>query len=114
MSTTRAATFALILFSLGIALLLVGLCPAAFALGVRSNVLDNPAIVGGAALEKHWWTWAMSSHFVIFLTFGLAVALAGLLISPRKQRVALTTLGFCCIVFVTFVAACSSGWLLFR
>jgi hypothetical protein len=54
MPKSRTATFALMLFPLGIVLLLVGLCPAAFALGVRSNVLDNPDIVGGAALEEQW------------------------------------------------------------
>ena len=86
MTANRLATLSLIVFSIGIALLLIDLCPTAFGFGVPSNVADDPGIVGGRVLENQWWTWALSSHFVAFLPVGLIVALAGLLISLHRQE----------------------------
>ena len=110
----RARKFAPELLSLSVVFFLISLCPLAFALGVASNVADDPGIVDGEAIERQWWAWALSSRFLVFLPIGATVALLGICLSTRDRRITRAAISFACVGLATFVSACASGWILFR
>lgn len=103
-----------ILFLTGITLVLIGLCPIAFAIGVDSNVSDEPgAVVNGQALIRAWYSWAFSAQFVGPLIVGTISSIAGVILVPTTQREQLITRALAAIGILVLVSACSSGWLLF-
>ena len=103
-----------ILCVVGVALILLGLCPVAFAIGVDSNVADDPEIVeDGAQLVREWYAWAFSPHYVASLLIGLVSALSGLMLSQPSRRLQILRRSGILVFVAAFAAACSSGWLLF-
>lgn len=101
------------LFILGVALVLLGVGPIGFSMGVGNHIIDNNKMVECAQLDQDWSDWAFSPKFVVPLVFGIGCAGAALLRIPRPKRRHYLENAAVLVAATGLISACAPGWILF-
>ena len=97
----------------GVLLVISGVAPMGFAVGVMNHVADDPGIEGGAQLEKEWSDWAFSRTFTGYIVVGVALILVGIVLVLKPWRLYFSTSAIALTMLTVLVSACLTGWVLF-
>ena len=102
-----------LLFAAGTVLLLVGVCPMAFALSVANHVMDNGLNEGGNLLMEKWEAWAFSPPFITAALLGGTILSISFFRCSRDVRAAYAKHVLPWIGVAMFIAAILPDWVLF-
>ena len=94
-------------------MLLIGVCPMAFALSVANHVMDSGLYKRYGLLMEEWEGWAFSPPFITAALLGGAILSISFFRCSRDVRSAYAKQVFLWIGAAIFIAAILPNWVLF-